>query len=117
MSIFKGWPSLTEIFFGKKETKVMSKKAPTLTETPKPKATPRTMAAPKPRGTNKDLNLQQSLKKARNKVTTKAEKKPTKKELSKLTKIQLEELGRQKGIELDRRLSKDKLVAQVHKKL
>jgi hypothetical protein len=79
MSIFKGWPTLTEIFFGKKvPSKVVKKVAP--------------------------------------KIATKT-KKTTKKELSKLTKVQLEELGRQKGIELDRRLSKDKLVAQLHKKL
>lgn len=56
------------------------------------------------------------VKKAAPKV--KAEKKLTKKELSKLTKVQLEELGRQKaGIELDRRLTKAKLVAQLHKAL
>ena len=79
MSFFKGWPTLTEIFFGKKvPSKVVKKVAP--------------------------------------KIATKT-KKTTKKELSKLTKVQLEELGRQKGIELDRRLSKDKLVAQLHKKL
>jgi|TARA_Y100001949_G_scaffold119882_1_gene101951 hypothetical protein len=78
MSFFKGWPTLTEIFFGKEKKKAVKKVAP--------------------------------------KIATKP-KKTTKKELSKLTKVQLEELGRQKGIELDRRLSKDKLVAQLHKKL
>ena len=104
MSFFKGWPTLTEIFFGKTKDKKV---------TPKAKASPRSTATPKPRGTNKDLNLQKSLKKARSETS----KKPTKKELSKLTKIQLEELGRQKGIELDRRLTKAKLVNQVHKKL
>jgi len=80
MSFFKGWPTLTEIFFGKKvPSKVVKKVAP--------------------------------------KIATKTTKKTTKKELSKLTKVQLEELGRQKGIELDRRLTKAKLVNQVHKKL
>ena len=78
MSFFKGWPTLTEIFFGKEKKK--------------------------------------AVKKVALKIATKP-KKTTKKELSKLTKVQLEELGRQKGIELDRRLSKDKLVAQLHKKL
>ena len=78
MSFFKGWPTLTEIFFGKEKKKAVKKVAP--------------------------------------KIATKP-KKTTKKELSKLTKVQLEELGRQKGIELDRRLTKDKLVKQLHKAL
>ena len=96
MSIFKGWPTLTEIFFGKaKDKKVVKKVAPKIAtkSKAKPKATPKSMAKPK------------------------VDKKPTKKELSKLTKVQLEELGRQKGIELDRRLTKDKLVKQLHKAL
>ena len=79
MSIFKNWPTLTELFFGKQgKKKVVKKVAPKVAKKPK---------------------------------------KTTKAELSKLTKVQLEELGRQKGIELDRRLSKAKLVAQLHKKL
>lgn len=56
----------------------------------------------------------------KNEVTEKAPAKPkkmTKKELGKLTKVKLEELGRENGIELDRRLTKDKLVAQLHKAL
>jgi hypothetical protein len=44
-------------------------------------------------------------------------KKETKAELSKMTKVKLEELGRDNGIELDRRLTKAKLVAQLHKAL
>ena len=44
-------------------------------------------------------------------------KKVTKAELSKMTKVKLEELGRDNGIELDRRLTKAKLVAQLHKAL
>ena len=43
--------------------------------------------------------------------------KVTKAELSKMTKVKLEELGRENGIELDRRLTKAKLVAQLHKAL
>lgn len=39
----------------------------------------------------------------------------TKKQLEALTKKQLEEYGRELGIELDRRLTKDKLVAQLLK--
>ena len=37
----------------------------------------------------------------------------TKQELMKLSKIELEELGREHGIELDRRLSHAKLVVQL----
>ena len=37
----------------------------------------------------------------------------TKQELMKLSKIQLEELGREHGIELDRRISHAKLVVQL----
>jgi hypothetical protein len=44
-------------------------------------------------------------------------KKLTKAELSKMTKTKLEEIGRDNGIELDRRLTKAKLVAQLHKAL
>ena len=36
-------------------------------------------------------------------------------DLNKLTKIQLEAKGREIGIELDRRLKKDKLIKQVQK--
>lgn len=42
---------------------------------------------------------------------------PTKAELKKLTKVKLDELGRTNGIELDRRLAKDKLVDELHKHL
>lgn len=34
-------------------------------------------------------------------------------DLKKLSKIELEELGRTKGVELDRRLTKSKLVSQI----
>ena len=46
-------------------------------------------------------------------------KKPimTKTTLSKMTKKDLEEIGRENGIELDRRLTKLKLVDQLHKHL
>lgn len=40
---------------------------------------------------------------------------PSKAELKKLTKVKLEEMGRKNGIELDRRLTKDKLVNELHK--
>lgn len=46
-----------------------------------------------------------------------ATKVPTKAELKKLTKLGLEELGRDNGIELDRRSTKDKLVNELHKHL
>ena len=40
---------------------------------------------------------------------------PSKAEMSKMTKAKLEEMGRNHGIELDRRLTKDKLVTQLRK--
>ena len=40
-----------------------------------------------------------------------------KEELSEMTKAQLEELGRVKGIELDKRKSKAKLVEQLYNEL
>ena len=40
---------------------------------------------------------------------------PSKKDLSKMTKKDLEALGRKHKIELDRRLTKDKLVNALHK--
>lgn len=39
----------------------------------------------------------------------------TRKELQSMTKKQIEEFGRELGIELDRRLTKAKLIAQVEK--
>lgn len=42
---------------------------------------------------------------------------PSKAELKKLTKVKLEELGRENGIELDKRLTKDKLVNALHSHL
>jgi hypothetical protein len=41
----------------------------------------------------------------------------TKSELTKMTKSQLEILGREKGIELDKRKTKTKLVEQLHNEL
>ena len=38
-------------------------------------------------------------------------------DLNKLTKLQLEAKGREEGIELDRRLKKDKLIKQLQKKI
>jgi len=40
---------------------------------------------------------------------------PSKAELNKMTKSKLEAMGRKNGIELDKRLTKDKLVNQLHK--
>ena len=51
------------------------------------------------------------------KTVKKTPKSHTKAQLTKMTKIQLEELGREHGIELDRRLVKSKLVSQLHKAL
>lgn len=41
----------------------------------------------------------------------------TKTQMATLTKLQLETMGRENGIELDRRKTKDKLIEQLHKKL
>ena len=51
------------------------------------------------------------------KTVKKKVKSHTKAQLTKMTKIQLEELGREHGIELDRRLVKSKLISQLHKAL
>ena len=40
---------------------------------------------------------------------------PSKKDMTKMTKAQLEKMGRKHGIELDRRLTKPKLVNQLYK--
>ena len=40
---------------------------------------------------------------------------PTKAEMKKMTKTDLEKMGRKHKMELDRRLTKDKLVNQLHK--
>jgi len=45
----------------------------------------------------------------------KKKKKKKKSELTKMTKVQLEELGRAYDVELDRRLTKTKLVDQLWK--
>lgn len=42
---------------------------------------------------------------------------PSKAEMTKMTKGKLEEMGRTHGIELDKRLTKDKLVTQLRKHL
>ena len=42
---------------------------------------------------------------------------PSKAELKKETKVKLEQMGRKNGIELDRRLTKDKLVNELHKRM
>ena len=41
----------------------------------------------------------------------------TKIQMEKLSKLQLETMGRENGIELDRRKTKDKLITELHKKL
>ena len=38
-------------------------------------------------------------------------------QMKKLCKLQLETMGRENGIELDRRKTKDKLIIELHKKL
>ena len=48
-------------------------------------------------------------------IGTYDEEKPDLKNLEKKTKVELEKLGRKVGIELDRRLTKDKLIKQIKK--
>jgi len=48
-------------------------------------------------------------------IGTYDEEKPDLKNLKKKTKIELEKLGRKVGIELDKRLTKDKLIKQIKK--
>ena len=65
---------------------------------------------------------QQEAKVKSEKVTKVAAKKVVKKvmpkaNLMKLTKDQLEQMGRENGIELDKRKTKDKLVDRLHKRL
>lgn len=55
---------------------------------------------------------------AKKETQKKATKKvPSKVELKKLTKVKLEEMGRENGIELDKRLTKEKLVDALHSHL
>jgi len=48
-------------------------------------------------------------------IGTYDEEKPDLKNLEKKTKAELEKLGRKVGIELDKRLTKDKLIKQIKK--
>ena len=69
----------------------------------------------------KPLVLTDEVKEGKKKIETKPlVVKPSfknKKELSSMTKAKLEEVGRVYGIELDRRLTKDKLVNQLWKSI
>jgi len=69
----------------------------------------------------KPLVLTDEVKEVKKKIETKPlVVKPSfknKKELSSMTKAKLEEVGRVYGIELDRRLTKDKLVNQLWKSI
>jgi len=69
----------------------------------------------------KPLVLTDEVKEVKKKIETKPlVVKPSfknKKELSSMTKAKLEEVGRVYGIELDRRLTKDKLVTQLWKSI
>ena len=69
----------------------------------------------------KPLVLTDEVKEVKKKIETKPlVVKPSfknKKELSSMTKAKLEEVGRVYGIELDKRLNKDKLVTQLWKSI
>lgn len=68
-------------------------------------------------GEKKTLKLSDHIANKKVKVTKQAPLilVPSKADMSKMTKAKLEEMGRTHGIELDRRLTKDKLVTQLRK--
>jgi len=68
------------------------------------------------------VTTKEAAPKVKDKITKVAAKKVVKKilpksSLMKLTKDQLEQMGRENGIELDKRKAKEKLVDRLHKRL
>lgn len=62
-------------------------------------------------------DIQEEIEEAKQKVKEKLDDIPTKEELKKLTKAKLEELGRELGIELDKRKTKDNMIKELNDKL
>lgn len=62
-------------------------------------------------------DIEEELDEIKQKVKDKIEELPSKEELKKLTKAKLEELGREFGIELDKRKTKDNMIKELHEKL
>jgi len=61
--------------------------------------------------------IEDKIDEVKQKVKDKLDDIPTKDELKKLTKAKLEELGRDLGIELDKRKTKDNMIKELNEKL
>ena len=61
--------------------------------------------------------IEDKIDEVKQKVKDKLDDLPTKEELKKLTKAKLEELGRDLGVELDKRKTKDNMIKELNEKL
>lgn len=61
--------------------------------------------------------IEDKIDEVKQKVKDKLDDIPTKDELKKLTKAKLEELGRDLGVELDKRKTKDNMIKELNEKL
>lgn len=61
--------------------------------------------------------IEEKIDEVKQKVKDKLDDIPTKDELKKLTKTKLEELGRDLGVELDKRKTKDNMIKELNEKL
>jgi len=61
--------------------------------------------------------IEHKINQVKQKVKDKLDDIPTKEELKKLTKAKLEELGRDLGVELDKRKTKDNMIKELNEKL
>ena len=61
--------------------------------------------------------LEDKVEEVKQKVKDKIDDIPTKEELKKLTKAKLEEFGRELGVELDKRKTKDNMIKELDEKL
>jgi hypothetical protein len=61
--------------------------------------------------------IEDKIDEVKQKVKDKLDDIPTKEELKKLTKAKLEELGRDLGVELDKRKTKDNMIKELNEKL
>jgi ABC-type nitrate/sulfonate/bicarbonate transport system substrate-binding protein len=61
--------------------------------------------------------IEEKIEEVKQEVKEKLDELPTKEELKKLTKAKLEEFGRDLGIELDRRKTKDNMIEELNEKL
>jgi len=61
--------------------------------------------------------IEDKIDEVKQKIKDKLDDIPTKEELKKLTKAKLEELGRDLGVELDKRKTKDNMIKELNEKL